>query len=191
MARLRSDERLKLVESHLRLAYFLARRVEGCGLDLEDREQAAALGLCAAATAFDPDAHPGVPFSAFARDYIIRHLTDEVSRHVRSGLHASLGADVEAPGRSRAEARLDGDVWEAMESLTAFERRLVSRRFGLGGTAPAGLLELSFELGVPVRSLSRLLAIARRKLGESLRARGWTERSARYAAYGEPRIKMA
>lgn len=191
MPRLDTYGRQRLVADNLRLAYYLARRVDRMGVELEDCEQAAALGLCAAAQAYDPDRHPGVPFSAYARDYVIRYLTEEVTRHVRAGLHAHLSADVAAPGPSAADDRLANEVWEAVESLSVHERTLIVRRFGLDGGAPSGLFELSVHFGVPVRSLNRLLAVARRKLGEALRAKGWTEAQAAQAASENRRIRMA
>lgn len=191
MPRLGSRERQQLVERNLRLAYYLARKIEPMGVDLEDLEQAAALGLCAAAQIFDPDSHPGVKFGTFARDYVIRYLTEEITRHVRSEAHAHLRADVAEPGPSATEDRMALEVWEALESLPPREKLLIVRRFGLDGGPPCGLIALSFHFGIPVRTISRLLAAARELIGDALRSRGWTQERWAEACCENPSMRMA
>ena len=66
-----------LVEDHVRLAEFLARRFAQRGEALDDLRQVALLGLLKAVERFDPDR--GVQFSSFATPTIL----GELKRHFR------------------------------------------------------------------------------------------------------------
>lgn len=77
--RTHGDRRLRseLIEEHLPLARAIARRLAGSSRDLEDLEQAAALGLVKAVDRFDPTR--GTDFAAFA----VPTITGEVKRFLR------------------------------------------------------------------------------------------------------------
>lgn len=190
MARLSSDERELLVSKNLRIAYFLARKFDGHGMELEDLEQEAALGLCAAALVFDPAEYPSANFGTYARDYVKRYLTEAVARHVRFQA-LSLSYDVPDACPSAAQDRMVSEVWDALEILSPRERMVVVRRFGLDGGPPSGLLELSFHFGIPVRSLNRMLCQARATVGDFLKSHGWTQEKWAQASATNPLMRMA
>jgi RNA polymerase sigma-B factor len=73
----RARLRNQLVEMHLPLAHYYARRYAGRGEPLDDLRQAGALGLVYAVDRFDPDR--GVEFSSFA----VPTIVGEIRRHFR------------------------------------------------------------------------------------------------------------
>ena len=82
------DLRAQVVEAHLGLAKYLARRFADRGHDLDDLAQVAAEALCKAVDRFDPDR--GIEFSTFATHTI----SGELKRHLRD-----RGWAVRAPRR--------------------------------------------------------------------------------------------
>ncbi len=156
------DRRLRdeLVEDHIPLARFLARRFADRGESLDDLLQVALLGLFKAVERFDPDR--GLRFSTYATPTILgelkRHFRDRgwavrVPRRVQE-LHVQLGRLVgslsQDLGRSPTPAEVaaragvsEEDVLEAMEAGGLY--RLVS----LDGTLndDDDVLELSGQLG--------------------------------------------
>jgi RNA polymerase sigma factor (sigma-70 family) len=180
MARLNAAAREAIVRENLRLAYHLSAldRYRRWGLDREDREQEAVLGLCQAAQAFDPDAHPGVPFSSFARTHVIGCIWRAIIRHLAESNHVSLPCEL----ASADPDRLESEVSDALDELPVEEQQLIAHRFGLDGGEPVGLLGLADLYGCSVRQVTRMLAVAREHLRVELERRGWTEPKARQAA---------
>jgi len=125
--------RNQLVEEHVRLAEFLARRFAQRGEPIDDLRQVALLGLLKAVERFDPDR--GVQFSSFATPTILgelkRHFRDRgwavrVPRRIQelnlqlSETVATLSQDL---GRSPTPAEIaqragvrEEDVLESMEA---------------------------------------------------------------------------
>ena len=129
--------RNELVEAHLGLAEYLARRFANRGEPLDDLVQVASLGLTKAVDRFDPER--GLEFTTFATPTIVgelkRHFRDKgwavrVPRRVQE-LHLRMGTVVNSLsqelGRSptipeiaqRAEVSVD-EVLEAMEAGRAY-----------------------------------------------------------------------
>src|SRR5438046_7330095 len=127
----------ELIEAHLGLAEYLARRFANRGEPLDDLVQVALLGLLKAVERFDPGR--GLEFSTFATPTIVgelkRHFRDKgwavrVPRRVQE-LHLRMGTVVnnlsQELGRSptipeiaaRAEVSVD-EVLEAMEAGRAY-----------------------------------------------------------------------
>ena len=127
----------ELVEEHAGLAYFLARRFRNRGVDDDDLEQVALVGLLKAVERFDPGR--GVQFSTFATPTIQgelkRHFRDRgwtvrVPRRVQE-LHLHLGLIVAELGQERRQSPTpaevaeragvsEEDVLEAMEAGSLF-----------------------------------------------------------------------
>ena len=127
----------ELVEEHAGLAYFLARRFRNRGVDTDDLEQVALVGLLKAVERFDPGR--GVQFSTFATPTIQgelkRHFRDRgwavrVPRRVQE-LHLHLGRIVAELGQERHQSPTpaevaeragvsEEDVLEAMEAGSFF-----------------------------------------------------------------------
>src|SRR3954471_24513046 len=127
----------QLIEAHLGLAEYLARRFANRGEPLDDLVQVASLGLVKAVERFDPGR--GLEFTTFATPTIVgelkRHFRDKgwavrVPRRVQE-LHLRMGTVVntlsQELGRSptipeiarRAEVSVD-EVLEAMEAGRAY-----------------------------------------------------------------------
>jgi RNA polymerase sigma-B factor len=99
--------RNQLVEEHMRLADFLARRFAHRGEPIEDLRQVALVGLLKAVERFEPDR--GLQFSSFATPTI----TGELKRHFRD-----RGWAVRVPRRiQELHLELDHTVAELSQSL--------------------------------------------------------------------------
>lgn len=177
--------RERLVRDNLRLAYYHARRLHRpgrAGLDVEDLEQEAVLGLMAASQLYDLATHPEMPFGSFARLYLVRHINEALERWERARVDPLLG-DFPDPSSDPGRDRLALEVWDMLEHVPDRCRALLVRRYGLDGGPAMGLLELSDHFGLPARSVGRMLAIGRQVIRQECRARGfsfdrWAERLA-------------
>jgi RNA polymerase sigma-B factor len=147
------DLRNELVEEHMRLAEFLARRFAHRGEPLDDLRQVALVGLLKAVERFEPDR--GLQFSSFAMPTIVgelkRHFRDRgwavrVPRRVQE-LHleldrtiATLSQELGRPPTPREIADRAGvqeeDVLESMEASSLY--RLPSIDAIRSGDDPAG-----------------------------------------------------
>jgi RNA polymerase sigma-B factor len=96
--------RSQLVEDHLGLAYYLARRFANRGEPYDDVAQVAALALVKAASRFDRDR--GVAFSTFATTTVV----GELRRHFRDTSHS-----IRLPRRLQERSR---DVAVAIDMLS-------------------------------------------------------------------------
>jgi RNA polymerase sigma-B factor len=122
----------ELIETHLEIARSMASRYGNRGIDLDDLEQVALLGLTKAAHRFDPDA--GHEFMAFAvptiRGELRRHFRDcgwmvRPPRRIQE-LQARIGRAQDdllvlhgrSPRPSDIAAHLDVDVSEVVEALS-------------------------------------------------------------------------
>ena len=175
------DRRLRdeLVEGHVPLAQFLARRFAHRGEPYEDLVQVALLGLLKAVERFDPDR--GLQFSTFATPTIVgelkRHFRDKgwamrVPRRVQE-LHLQLakivGALSQELGRSPTAAEIAGragvseeDVLEAMEAggmyrLASIDGPAASSEDGSELSALLGDDDIDFERVEHQVELSELL----------------------------------
>jgi RNA polymerase sigma-B factor len=152
--------RNELVEAHVRLAEFLARRFQHRGEVLDDLRQVALVGLLKAVERFEPER--GLQFSSFATPTVIgelkRHFRDKgwavrVPRRIQE-LHleldqtvASLTQELQRPPTTAEIAARAGaweeDVLEAMEANSLYrlpsidagrtdnETRSTDERFGV------------------------------------------------------------
>ena len=169
----------ELVEDHVPLAQFLARRFAHRGEPYEDLVQVALVGLLKAVERFDPDR--GLQFSTFATPTIVgelkRHFRDKgwamrVPRRVQE-LHLQLakivGALSQELGRSPTAAEIAGragvseeDVLEAMEAggmyrLASIDGPAASSEDGSELSALLGDDDIDFERVEHQVELSELL----------------------------------
>lgn len=127
----------QLVEQHLRLATYLAKRFSNRGESQDDLEQVAALALVKAVDRFDPGRE--VSFSTFATRTILgelrRHFRDrawsmrpprrlqelclELNRHVESLTH-ELGRAPTVRELADSTQSSEADVLEAMEAAQSY-----------------------------------------------------------------------
>jgi RNA polymerase sigma-B factor len=128
-----TENRKRLIESHLPLVRAIARRYAGRGEPLEDLVQAGSVALVKAADRFDP--RRGVAFASFAapavEGEIRRHLGDRTPsvriprelqrmtgqlRACRAQLNGSLGRPPTVPELAEALAVHEQDVRRALEA---------------------------------------------------------------------------
>jgi RNA polymerase sigma-B factor len=145
----------ELIETHLEVARSMALRYRNRGIDLDDLEQVALLGLTKAAHRFDPDA--GHAFMSFAvptiRGELRRHFRDcgwmvRPPRRVQE-LQARIGQAQDelleilghAPRPSELAAHLDVDVSDVVEALSVdgcFAPAALDAPVGDGSTSALG-----------------------------------------------------
>jgi RNA polymerase sigma-B factor len=122
----------ELIEAHVEVARSMALRYRNRGIDLDDLEQVALLGLTKAAHRFDPDA--GHEFMSFAvptiRGELRRHFRDcgwmvrpprrvqELQARIGRAQDELLAALGHAPRPSELAAHLDVDVSDVVEALS-------------------------------------------------------------------------
>jgi RNA polymerase sigma-B factor len=122
----------ELIETHLEVARSMALRYRNRGIDLDDLEQVALLGLTKAAHRFDPDA--GHAFMSFAvptiRGELRRHFRDcgwmvrpprrvqELQARIAGAQDELLAVLGHAPRPSELAAHLDVDVSDVVEALS-------------------------------------------------------------------------
>jgi RNA polymerase sigma-B factor len=133
----RAAARDELVEAHLPLVHFLARRYERRGEPLDDLVQVGVIGLIKAIDRFDPDR--GVAFSTFATPTIVgeikRHFRDRTwmvrvprpLQELRSKLVPTREALTQQLGRAPTIAELaealelsEDEVLEGLDAATAY-----------------------------------------------------------------------
>jgi RNA polymerase sigma-B factor len=148
--------RNQLVEDHMRLADFLARRFAHRGEPVDDLRQVALVGLVKAVERFDPER--GLQFSSFATPTIVgelkRHFRDRcwavrVPRRVQE-LHLQLDSTVatlsqelgRAPTPTEIAARAgvrDEDVLESMEAGSLYRLSSIDAGRADGESSPSGV----------------------------------------------------
>jgi RNA polymerase sigma-B factor len=171
--------RRRLVEDHMALGRFLARRFAHRGQSLEDLEQVAMLGLVLAADRFDPNV--GVRFSTFAT----RTILGELKRYFRDKVwpvHVSRGAKDrylvirDELDRLTQELGRSPRITDVAERLRLSEEDVVESLDAARSYRPASLdavpdddeggdRTLATSLGAPDRNFSR---VDRRDLVRSL-----------------------
>ena len=146
---------------HLALARAVARRFWRRGLDWDDLEQAARLGLVEASRRFEPQR--GVRFSTFAVPYIAGAVRRWLQVNRRpSGAVGSAGGPSDRPAGGGDEERLA--VRLALEQLPQNLRRVVELRFYRGLSQQ----ETALQLGLSQPTVSRRERLALRLLRGAL-----------------------
>jgi RNA polymerase sigma-B factor len=166
----RQRVRDQLVEMHLPLVEYLARRFAGRGEPLDDLVQVGTIGLIKAVDRFDTER--GVEFSTYATPTVVgeikRHFRDKgwtvrVPRRLqelRAALSSATSDLTQAMGRSPTVAELaahlkigEEEVLEGLESANAYTAVSIEASDGEGGLSVADTLggeDLSLE-GVEYR----------------------------------------
>ncbi|MGQ0803819.1 MAG: RNA polymerase sigma factor SigF [Actinomycetota bacterium] len=151
----------ELVEDHVPLAQFLARRFAHRGEPHEDLVQVALLGLLKAVDRFDPDR--GLQFSTFATPTIVgeikRHFRDKgwamrVPRRVQE-LHLQLARVVgslsqelgRSPTVAEIAAHVGGSEEEVLEAMEAGGMYRLTSLDGPAATSEEGAVDLASMLG--------------------------------------------
>src|SRR6202167_5113251 len=176
-----------LVELHLPLVEYLARRFRNRGEWLDDLTQVATIGLIKSIDRFDLER--GVEFSTYATPTIVgeikRHFRDKgwavrVPRRLQElklGLTKAIGALAQAEGRAPAGAESLGMLDDALEGVEYREslkpllerlpprkKRILLLRF-FGNMTQS---QIATELGISQMHVSRLLARTLTQLRDGL-----------------------
>lgn len=85
----------KLIEENMRLAYWTAQKFKGCGIEQEDLNGIALLGLVKAARAYDEQKGA---FTAFAIPVMRNRILMELRRNKRCAKAVSLDAEITSSG---------------------------------------------------------------------------------------------
>lgn len=136
--------RTQLVEQHLPLARWLARRHVKTGEPFEDLVQVGALGLVAAARRFDPER--GVPFAAYAMSTVDgelrRHLRDRTSTvRVPRREQALAGALRRAAAETAQQLGHEASLAEIAHAAGVTRREAEQVLGKTGAVAPLAVLE--------------------------------------------------
>ena len=171
----------EVIELNLPVAKDIARRYRGRGLDVEDLEQVACLGLVQAVRRFDPSRQ--IDFLSFA----VPTIRGEVRRYFRDRgwmvRPPRSIQEMQARVHGAEESLVQGESWElgvhelgypaaearawlapALRCLTDRERLILDLRFGQGRTQT----EIGEVLGVTQMQVSRLIASILTRLRASL-----------------------
>ena len=188
-----SRARDRMVTANLRLAHFVAYRLRGAGLAIEDLVQEATLGLMRAVDKFDY--RLGYKFSTYALQWIRQSTTRAIadaSRTIRVPGHVhddivrlrKLGRPLEQRlGREPTPAELAGAsgmperkvrqaqrfaraIDELLEALPPRDALVVRLRLGIGGGEPRTLEEVGTSLGITRERTRQLEARAMNRLRE-------------------------
>lgn len=156
------------IEDHLGLAKFFARQYVSrygshAAYDIDDVRQQACIGLCLAAAAFDPGR--GVPFSAYARNWLIVTMARGRPRQESS----MVTSEWDAIPEPMADIPPVGDGTEREERARAV-RALIGKldpddaAIIRGRMAGKSLRVIAGELGVSHQTISNRLPKAERAL---------------------------
>ena len=159
-----------LVADALPAAKAVAGRFAGRGVEPEDLRQEACLGLCQAAPNYRPGEHPGVPFAAFSRRYVIRRLNTAVSRRPTQ----RLKIEIEDPSSSvdLTRERAGHDVEECLADLGGVDELFLRARYGFDGPVLTAI-QIASLYRISPRTVRARLELAREKLRERLESGGW------------------
>lgn len=187
-----------LVESNVNLVRWWSRRyfhrATQSGIDPDDVEQEAQLGLVEAAARFRPEL--GTKFSAFARPFIRGHICrlfegrkrsprtfDPLAYQASKDVHDRV-RDRDFSDRSEGAPRpsrifLDVDRHEedrlerlrtALAGLPEFNAAVAAARFGLHGGEPGTLLEIAHRMGRGVGTIRKIIDNSLATLREEIEA---------------------
>jgi RNA polymerase sigma factor (sigma-70 family) len=181
------------------LASWFAERYARRGLEFDDARQEALTAIWVAAGKFRPTrAHCHVPFSAFARKFIVRALERARAKARCRGITQAgervtfAGIDLDqitAISEATDSGALGEALGRAIASLQPEERMLVLRRYGLDGLPSWSLVECANEFLITVASVKKRLQHARAKIGAELRSAGWDPANWQRRATEEKAIK--
>lgn len=169
-----------LVLANLPLVKRLARRRAAAGsssLDVADLMQEGVFGVIRAAEKFDPAAHPGVRFSAYARMWI-RHYMNKAARVDVLRVPTPRGSGAVPPRRVPLgdppvrPARRDDGLAAAVAELPMIQRFAVGKLFGLDGDdlggRPPTCEDLAAEVGCSTHAMQAIRRTAMDRLRTAL-----------------------
>lgn len=174
----------RLVTENQRLVEHYAKTHKG-GAEWDDLIAEGKIGLTKAAERFDFDR--GVPFAAYAKHWIEKHLFKAAKEHIRMMISQSLGPSLNAPIGESAEGTL-GDVFEDKKmpspaeilqgkdrrelakriisnaGLNGREKTIINLRYPTDGEQPKKQKEIADELDLTPRRVRQIEASAMKKM---------------------------
>jgi RNA polymerase primary sigma factor len=161
----------EIVETHLRLVVSVAKKHARAGYDLPERISDGTFALMQAVDRFDFSR--GYRFSTYAYWSILnelsRHDRKERRRKNRSvGRYldslASPDSAIDGQEHKEAQNRRTALVGRWLDRLDKRERRILARRYGLGGRPEQSLSQIGRDLGISKERVRQLLIRAQAKL---------------------------
>ncbi len=177
-------ERDRLTAELELLALWFAERYSRRGLEFDDAKQEAMTAVWIAAGKYRPTGRDcDVPFSAFARKFIVRALERARKKARCRGITQASAGQVSfaaidldqalaIEGAAKTGALADA-VRDALASLDAKSQLMVLRRYGLDGMPLWSVLECANEFRCTVACVKKVLVRARQVIGAELHAAGW------------------
>ncbi len=162
-----------LIERNLRLVVYIARRFENTGVNIEDLISIGTIGLIKAVGTFKADRNIKLA------TYSSRCIENEILMHIRKISNQKTEVSLDEPINTDWDGNelllsdilgTDGDtvirpleddvdlqlLRQALERLPERDRRIVSMRFGLGGSAEKTQKEVADLMGISQSYISRL-----------------------------------
>ena len=169
----------QIVETHLRLVVSVARKFDRAGYDLPERISDGTFALMRAVDRFNFGL--GNRFSTYATWAIINALVrhDREERRRRNESFTVYRCSIALPGSGRDEQDHEADqnrraalVGRWLDRLDRRERRILSRRYGIGGGPEQTLRQIGVELGISKERVRQLKNRAQAKLLRLARLEG-------------------
>ncbi|MBE5743213.1 MAG: sigma-70 family RNA polymerase sigma factor [Clostridiales bacterium] len=162
-----------LIEHNLRLVVYIARKFDGCGVDLDDLISVGSVGLIKAVNTFNVDKN--IKLATYAS----RCIENEILMHLRKISKSKseisldeplnvdyegnelllcdvLGTDPEIVYKTQEELEEKKLLKSALEKLSFRERQIMHLRFGLSGEDELTQKEVADLLGISQSYISRL-----------------------------------
>ena len=169
----------QIVETHLRLVVSVAKKFDRSGYDLAERISDGTFALMRAVDRFNFGL--GNRFSTYATWAIINALVrhDREERRRRNESFTVYRCSIALPGSGRDEQEHEADqtcrtalVGRWLDRLDKRERRILSRRYGIGGGPEQTLRQIGVELGISKERVRQLANRAQAKLVQFARLEG-------------------
>ena len=172
---LEGDESVRqgLIEHNLRLVVYIARKFENTGVGIEDLISIGSIGLIKAVNTFDPAKK--IKLATYASRCIENEILMHLRRSSRMKMEVSLeeplnvdwdgnelllsdimGTEPDLVGKALDEEADKALLNEALSSLSAWEKKIITLRFGLGGHKEQTQKEVADALGISQSYISRL-----------------------------------
>ncbi len=163
----------ELIEHNLRLVVYIARKFDNTGVELDDLISIGTIGLIKAVNSFNLEKN--IKLATYAsrciENEILMHLRRVVRQKCEVSLDEPLNVDFEGNELLMSDVlgtepdivskRLETEVekkllWEAIDRLSAREKKIMEMRFGLAGNEEKTQKEVADSMGISQSYISRL-----------------------------------
>ena len=168
-----ASAKTELIEHNLRLVVYIARKFDNTGVELDDLISIGTIGLIKAVNSFNLEKN--IKLATYAsrciENEILMHLRRVVRQKCEVSLDEPLNVDFEGNELLMSDVlgtepdivskRLETEVekkllWEAIDRLSAREKKIMEMRFGLSGNQEKTQKEVADSMGISQSYISRL-----------------------------------